>query len=396
MPDLTVYDSLSGRKKNFTFKKRVTVYVCGVTPYDITHLGHAFTYVSFDLIIRYLEFTGIQVTYIQNVTDIDDDILRKAKASGQPWRKLAEVNFARFLDDLRWLNVRQPDFYPRATDHITEIISLVKKLLAKGYAYEKNGNVYFEIVKDTSYGKLSKLNREQMLPLLKERGGNPQDPDKKNPLDFILWRKQKKGEPAWESPWGNGRPGWHIECSAMSLKYLGVNIDMHGGGGDLIYPHHESELAQSEKATRETFVNFWMPTGMLYYQGEKMSKSLGNLVFISDLKEKYSANAVRLSLLSHHYRKEWEFHENEITRAEELNNLFKQLWLKQSFGAKEIDVTPFRKNFFSALDDDFNSPKALQALEQMATISIKTGKNITPAKAFLNRAFNILGLRVEY
>jgi len=396
MADLTVFNSLSGKKEVFSSRKKISVYVCGVTPYDTTHLGHAFTYISFDMIIRYLSYLNYEVKYIQNVTDIDDDILKKAKETDKDWRILGEENFACFLDDLQWLNIRQPDFFPRASDHIPEIISLTESLLAKGFAYDKNGTVYFDVSKDREYGKLSKINPEEMLTLLMERGGDPSDPNKKNPLDFVLWQKQKEGEPAWESPWGKGRPGWHMECSAMSMKYLGMPVDIHGGGRDLIYPHHESEIAQSEKATAKTFVNFWLHTAMLYYQGEKMSKSLGNMVFISDLRKRHAANPVRLMLLSHHYRQEWQYSENEITRAEKLNDLFKKVWLVQSGIGKEIEILSFRNDFFAALNNDFNSQQALQVLEQLANISLKTYKNITPAKAFLNLAFNILGLRVEY
>ena len=396
MANLTIFNSISEKKEVFSSRKKISIYVCGVTPYDITHLGHAFTYVSFDMIIRYLRYLNYEVKYVQNVTDIDDDILKKAKETGIEWRLLGEKNFSLFLDDLQWLNIRQPDFFPRASDHIPEIISLIRTLLKKGFAYEKNRTVYFDVSKDHEYGKLSKINPEQMLPLLKERGGDPSDPNKKNPLDFVLWQKQQPGEPFWESPWGRGRPGWHIECSAMSMKYLGVPIDIHGGGGDLIYPHHESELAQSEKASGQLFVNFWLHTAMLYYQEAKMSKSLGNMVFVADLRKKYSANTVRLLLLSHHYRQEWEYSEPEIARAEKLNDLFKRIWLVQSGTGNEIEISSFRNDFFTALNNDFNSQQALQVLEHMVNISLKTDKNITPAKAFLNLAFNILGLRVEY
>ena len=396
MANLTIFNSLSEKKEVFSSRKKISIYVCGVTPYDITHLGHAFTYVSFDMIIRYLRYLNYEVKYVQNVTDIDDDILKKAKETGIEWRLLGEKNFSLFLDDLQWLNIRQPDFFPRASDHIPEIISLIRTLLKKGFAYEKNRTVYFDVSKDHEYGKLSKINPEEMLTLLMERGGDPADPNKKNPLDFVLWQKQQPGEPFWESPWGRGRPGWHIECSAMSMKYLGVPIDIHGGGGDLIYPHHESELAQSEKASGQLFVNFWLHTAMLYYQEAKMSKSLGNMVFVADLRKKYSANTVRLLLLSHHYRQEWEYSEPEIARAEKLNDLFKRIWLVQSGTGNEIEISSFRNDFFTALNNDFNSQQALQVLEHMVNISLKTDKNITPAKAFLNLAFNILGLRVEY
>lgn len=395
---MKIFNTLSGKKEQFIVnKKNVGIYVCGVTPYDITHLGHAFTYVIFDIVIRYLEYLGNKVTYIQNITDVDDDLLKKANELNVNWKLLAEKNFSLFLKDLIWLGLRMPDFFPRATDHIKEIIALNKILLEKGFAYERNGNLYFSIDKDKDYGKLSKLSRKEMLALSKNRGNDPDDRNKKNPLDFVLWVSQKEGEPSWASPWSLGRPGWHIECSAMSMKYLGVTIDIHGGGGDLIYPHHESEIAQSESVAQKPFARFFMHTSMLYYQGHKMSKSLGNMIFIKDLKDKYSANVIRLLLLNHNYRTKWEYTNNLLDGSRKLNDLFKQVWLKESGQGNELDYTLEKDQFFESMNDDFNTPLALKVMEKLAfKITKSHSLDISSAKFFLNACFNILGLTVEY
>ena len=257
----------------------VGMYVCGVTPYDTTHAGHAFTYLIYDVLIRYLRSQGLQVTYVQNVTDIDDDILRKAKEVELDWQELGRREIAKFRKDMTDLNALDPDHYVAATDHIPEVIALTGKLVDLGLAYESRGSVYYSVEKDPDFGKLSHLAPDEMLPVANERGNFPDDPKKANPLDFILWQATSPGEPWWDSPWGQGRPGWHIECSAMSMRYLGSQIDIHGGGSDLIFPHHECEIAQSEPATGVTpFVRYWMHAGRVGYQGDKMSKSLGNLI----------------------------------------------------------------------------------------------------------------------
>jgi len=281
---MKLYNSLTQDQTLFTpVGDDVTLYVCGITPYDTTHLGHAFTYVTNDNLVRYLEYTGYTVTYVQNVTDIDDDILRKAAEIGEDWWALGNRWTRHFIDDLITLNVRPPDFFPRASDVVSEMHTLIQSLLAAGYAYESAGNVYFQVDKWPPFGKLSKLPATEMLPVANERGNFPDDPHKRDPLDFVLWQAQKGGEPAWESPWGKGRPGWHIECSTLASHYLGDSIDIHSGGADLIFPHHECEIAQMEPVTgREPFVRYWLHTAMVRYQGEKMSKSLGNYIGIDE------------------------------------------------------------------------------------------------------------------
>ncbi len=396
---MNIFNSLTRRKESFkTQSKKVGVYVCGITPYSITHLGHAFVYTFFDVLLRYLRHLGYETLYVQNLTDIDDDIIKRASQEKKNWRKLGEENAQKFLGDMKWLNNLQPDVYPRATDHIQGIISITQKLLKKGIAYQKNGSVYFSVLAYKGYGKLSRLSKIKMLSIANERGNNPKDLNKRDPLDFVLWQAKKPKEPFWLSPWGPGRPGWHIECSAMSAAYLGDTLDIHGGGSDLIFPHHESEIAQSETATGKQFVKYWMHVGMLKYQGKKMSKSLGNIVLIGDLKQKYSANAVRIYLLSHHYRSVFEFYEKDLKKAKLTEELFKKVWRVQSALGRPLDISSYEKEFFRAMNNDFNTKKAIEVMEKLAkTILLKQKiKNVTYAKGFLNRVFNIFGLMVEY
>ncbi len=309
-------------------KNHASVYVCGITPYDTTHLGHAFTYIWFDVLVRYLTFRGYKVTYTQNVTDINDrdkDILQRAKEQNISWQKLSDFWTKRFLGDMHALGWVMPTNYLYASKNLNSMINLIQKLIANGFAYQKNNSVYFDISKKQDFGKLSKLTKKQMLKIANEFDEDTENPDKRNPLDITLWRATGQNQPAhipsFASPFGppanGGRPGWHIECSAMSMSTLGEQIDIHGGGIDLIYPHHEAEIAQAESATGKTpFARYWMHTGIVSYQGKKMSKSLGNLVMVSDLRRKFSANAIRFVLLSHHYRKPWEFTEKELFEAE--------------------------------------------------------------------------------
>ena len=244
---MKLYNSKTQTIQEFTLRDHeVTLYVCGITPYDTTHLGHAFTYTNYDHLIRYLELKGILVRYAQNVTDIDDDVLKKAKEDGEDWRELGQRWTNHFIDDMLAINVRPPDYFPHATDVIPEIIQAVEGLIQAGVAYVKNNNVYYEVARDAKFGQLSHLPQAEMLPIANERGNHPEDPNKRDPLDFVLWQAQAPGEPAWESPWGAGRPGWHIECSTIATKFLGKTVDVHGGGLDLCFPHHECEIAQIE------------------------------------------------------------------------------------------------------------------------------------------------------
>lgn len=375
------------------------IYVCGVTPYDTTHSGHAFTYLTFDILMRYLDFLGQKVTYVQNVTDIDDDILRKSKELGLQWNELGERETRRFLDDMDALGWRRPDFYVKATEHTPEMIAMIEPLIEQGLAYESNGSVYFSVAADPEFGKLSHLTLAEMLPIANERGNFPDDPDKRDPLDFVLWQASKPGEPTWESPWGPGRPGWHIECSAMAARYLGPSFAIHGGGSDLIFPHHECEIAQAENATGvEPFVRHWMHVGMVGYQGEKMSKSLGNLVLVSNELKRYSPDAFRLYLFSHHYRKPWEYIDGEIEEWQQVaNDLAIAASLPTSVSSKSLDAAPHRKSFLDAMDEDMFTPTAIEALVDLGEAvrhSYETA-DVSRAQASLRELGAILGLQLQ-
>ncbi len=400
---MELYNALSQTIEQYKPADPTTLYVCGITPYDTTHLGHAFTYTVFDILIRYLEFLEYPVRYVQNVTDIDDDILRKANEADEDWQALGDRWTRHFIEDLRDLNMRPPDFYPRATDVISDIVSAVERLLDAGVAYVAAGNVYFHIDAWPDFGKLSHIPRHEMLPIANERGNSPDDPHKQDPLDFILWQAQKPGEPAWESPWGLGRPGWHIECSTMSTDLLGETIDIHGGGGDLVFPHHECEIAQIEPVSGRTFVRFWMHVAMVHHEGEKMSKSLGNLVMARDLLKVYSADAIRLYLATHHYRTSWSFDEERLAHAAVLaENLRRAGALKGGSIATPARLQRlFEKaeiNFIRAMENDLNTAIAVGALEDLATAledGDRNGYAIEQAQAMLRRFAGILGLRLN-
>ncbi|MDA1337528.1 MAG: cysteine--tRNA ligase [bacterium] len=393
-----LFNSLARKKQNFAVHgNKVGMYVCGITPDAKAHIGHAFVFTSFDVLVRYLRHLGHKVRYVQNLTDIDDDIIRRSKAQKKNWKTFGKEHAREFLLEMRWLNNVDPDVYPKATEHIQEMIVLIKKLLKKGVAYVKNGCVYFEVAKDRDYGKLSLLSRRMMLKIANERGNYPDDPNKKNPLDFVLWQVKMPGEPAWSSPWGDGRPGWHIECSAMAMKYLGETIDIQGGGSDLLFPHHESSIAQSETATQKQYARFWLHVGMVRCDGEKMSKSLGNVVLVEDMQKKYSANTLRIFLLSHHYRSVWEFHEKDIVKAQKINDLFQDVWKVKSKTIKALNVSLWEKKFYSAMSDDLGTKKALVVLQSLAREIVKKSqkKSITKAQVFFTTAFNILGLTIQ-
>ncbi len=364
---LKLYNSGSHEKEVFRSitPKSVKMYVCGITPYDTTHLGHAFTYVSFDVLQRYLMHKGYKVTYTQNVTDIDDDILRRAEGEGRSWMELGDFWTEVFLNDMKRLNVIKPTHYVKATGSMKQILKMVGELADKGFAYHCADKIYFDVSKFKDYGNLSHFNQMQMKLLLKERGGDPDDPNKKNPLDFVLWTKSKDGEPFWESRWGRGRPGWHIECSAMINKYLGEKIDIHGGGRDLIFPHHESEIAQSESFTgKAPFSRYFMHTAMVMYMGEKMAKSLGNLVLVSQLLKKHSPNAVRWLLLSHHYRQVWDYDPDDMKDADFYSRKIDGMKSAKGFGHNGMDMYAMAR-FESLMDDDLNTPEVLRTLKAL-------------------------------
>jgi len=338
----------------------IGLYVCGITPYDTTHLGHAFTFVAYDVLVRTLRSLGCDVRYVQNVTDIDDDIIRRARERGTTWDLLADKETRLYQADMADLNVLPPDVFPRASQTIPEIIALIKTLEAQGHAYRTDGNVYFRISSVTDYGRLGRLSQEEMVKLSAERGADPDDPRKHDPLDFILWQESAPGEPHWESPWGFGRPGWHIECSAMALEHIGTQLDVHGGGTDLIFPHHESEIAQSESVTGvRPFAKIWAHTAMVRYQGEKMSKSLGNLVLVREVLQRYDADTVRVALLRHHYRDAWEFQSAQLDDAAAWTERLRRL-AGGGTGSLGRGAAIVR----DALEDDLDTPRALGFLEE--------------------------------
>ena len=381
----------------------VGLYVCGVTPYDTGHLGHAFTYLSFDVLRRYLEFLGHRVVYVQNVTDVDDDMLRRAREMGEDYLDLGKRHLTTFLTEMAALNWLPPDHLPRATEHIPQMIEQIGQLVANGHAYAADGHVYFSVDSYATYGELSKLSRDEMLPLALERGSRPEMPGRRDPLDFVLWQRSLPDEPAWESPWGPGRPGWHIECSAMGIAYLGSHFEIHGGGGDLAYPHHESEIAQAEAATgQRPFVDWWMHAGMLRYEGDKMSKSLGNLVLVRDLLPSFSGDAIRLYLVSHHYRSEVTFRQADLEAAAVLADRLRMASLvadQDAPGPASLSpaVRHRRDRFLNAMDDDLDTPSAMPELLALADLALSAGDGGEPADASLTvreLGTKILGLRL--
>ncbi|MBV9119265.1 MAG: cysteine--tRNA ligase [Chloroflexi bacterium] len=354
-----LYNSLSGEKEPFKPPATpVTMYVCGVTPYDTTHVGHAFTYVVFDVLHRYLRFQGYPVRYVSNITDVDDSILERARQRGVDYRELGRQQTDQFVADMERLNVLSPDVRPHASAEIPQMIAIVERMLTQGTAYAQDGWVYFRVSEFPAYGQLSKYDREQMVRVSAERGADPHDPRKRDALDFVLWQPSLPDEPSWDARWGAGRPGWHLECTAMSLRYLGESIDVHGGGADLIYPHHESEIAQSELYTGASpFARFWVHTGMVRLNGEKMSKSLGNLVLARDLLRDHSAAAVRLYLLSFPYREGWDFEASALKPFDAVANRLARL----PRGSYSV---PLEDEFTRALNNDLDTPGAISILEQ--------------------------------
>lgn len=396
---MRLYNSLSKTKEEFKSLQRgnVSIYVCGITPYDTTHLGHAFTYIFFDALIRYLEFNKYNVNYAQNVTDINDrdsDILKRAKEQNIPWQDLSEFWTKRFLSDMKALNWRTPDNYLYASKEIDNMITLIKKLLHNKIAYEVNGNVYLDISKDNSYGQLSGFDEKEMIKIAKDYEEDIGNPSKKNPLDITLWRASYLNQPThipfFESPFGKGRPGWHIECSAMAISSLGERIDIHGGGKDLIFPHHEAEIIQSQNATgKKPFSKFWMHTGIISYKGQKMSKSLGNLVLVADLLKKYSANSIRFFLLLHKYRNNWEFKFSDLDKCNVMLLDIEKALNKEVGSNKQ--TAEYLKEFEKFMDDDLDSVNALNLINKIAKRINSGQENSKEAQATLRKLSEILG-----
>jgi L-cysteine:1D-myo-inositol 2-amino-2-deoxy-alpha-D-glucopyranoside ligase len=348
----------------------VTMYTCGITPYDATHLGHAAVFVFYDVLQRRLRDTGRDTKCVRNVTDVDDPLFDKARQLGVHYLDLAASEEARFLRDMDALNVIPPYSEPRASSAIPDIRGFIGMVLDSGYAYQAGGSVYFDVSSFPSFGALSHYTHEQMLASARERGGNVEDPHKRHPLDFVLWHPSAADEPSWETMWGPGRPGWHIECSALALRELGTTIDLHGGGTDLIFPHHECERAQSEAVTGEPFVRHWVHIGMVRKDGEKMSKSLGNLAFVDQLRKVWDPRAIRLAIVQHRYREAWDWYDELLVPA----SARLDLWLGSGRAPGKI-LDEVR----AALDDDLDTPRALATIDEAA----ERGEDVTAAAALL-------------
>ncbi len=412
---MRIYNTLTGRKEEFIPLEpgKVRMYACGVTVYDYCHIGHARSAIVFDVIRRYFKYKGFDIKYIRNFTDIDDKIINKAGQEGIPWDEVARKYTDEYYMDMDRLGVGRADVEPKATEHIKEIVEIVKGLIGKGYAYEVGGDVYFEVEKFTEYGKLSKRDIDDMI------AGARIDVDdrKKNPMDFALWKASKEGEPSWESPWGLGRPGWHIECSAMSLKHLGETFDIHGGGADLVFPHHENEITQSESYTGKPFVKYWIHNGFITVDKEKMSKSLGNFFTLKEILNKFDAETVRFFLLSTHYRSPIEFSDEQLREAESsidryyttavrIRDFFTQDNNTGSPASEEKALETLQEKFLDkfndAMDDDFNTALAIGTIFELIRVlnkymdgkpsGSKAVELITRSRDFLNKTGNVLNI----
>lgn len=413
---MKIYNTLTGKKEEFVplAPDAIKMYACGVTVYDHCHIGHARSAVIFDVVRRYLRYKGFNVKYVRNFTDIDDKIINRAKQEGISWSAVAGKYTKEYYKDMEMLGVSRADVEPKATEHIPEIITIVQGLVDKGFAYEVEGSVYFVVDKFLQYGKLSKRDKEEMMA-----GARVEvDERKKSPLDFALWKSSKEGEPFWDSPWGPGRPGWHIECTAMSIKHLGESFDIHGGGADLLFPHHENEIAQSEAYTGKPFAKYWVHNGFITIDKEKMSKSLGNFFTIKEVLAKYDPEVLRFFLLSTHYRSPIEFSDEQLREAESSMDRFyttvirisdflekKQIVSEEySKGGRVFDeiLRSFKGKFDEAMDDDFNTALALghvfefireanRFLDRKPSGS-RDGELLSTAKKLLLEAGDILNL----
>ena len=364
---LFVYNTMTQKKEEFRpiEKGKVRIYVCGLTVYDYTHLGHARMLVAFDVIVRYLRARGFDVTYVRNITDIDDKILKRASENNEIFSDLTERFIRLMHDDEKALSIQPPDHEPRATEHITQMISMIEILINRDFAYRaNNGDVYFSVSNFPDYGKLSKKKMDELLEGARVEIGEL----KKDPRDFVLWKSSADDSVGWDSPWGYGRPGWHIECSAMSTNALGDNFDIHGGGTDLLFPHHENEIAQSECATDSKFANYWLHNGPLRIDDKKMSKSLGNFFTVSEVLKKYKAEVVRYLLISSHYRSPINYSEKSLQQsAKALERIYISLKDLKIEDAKSLTNSRHEKAFFLAMDDDFNTAEACSVLFEMVT-----------------------------
>lgn len=395
---MKLYNTLAGEVEEFVPSdgQSVKMYICGVTPYSSTHVGHALSYVAFDVLRRYLEHLGYKVRHVQNFTDVDDKIILKAQEEGITPQELVDRFVEDFFRGMDALNVQRADVYPLATQEMTPIIDTIQNLVDKGYAYPGGGDVFFRVTKSKDYGKLSHRTLDGM-----QAGARIEvDPHKEHPMDFVLWKGAKSGEPSWESPWGPGRPGWHIECTSMAMTYLGESLDIHGGGQDLIFPHHENEIAQSEASTDAMpFSRYWVHNGLLQLGEDKMSKSLGNLVSLDEALANYSADSLRLYFLSSHYRSPLSYSEEGCAAMERSSDRLRHALTRDGGGKGEsMDTGDYQERFLSAMDEDLNTPRALAVLFDLARDMNRAGdegQDITPAQDCLRRLGGILGLTFQ-
>ncbi|UQY45269.1 cysteine--tRNA ligase [Erwinia sp. PK3-005] len=389
---LKIFNTLTRQKEEFKpiHAGEVGMYVCGITVYDLSHIGHGRTFVAFDIVARYLRYCGYQLKYVRNITDIDDKIIKRANENQETVEDLTNRMIGEMHADFQALNILPPDLEPRATRHISEIIELVEKLIARGHAYvASNGDVMFAVDSDPEYGCLSRQDLEQL-----QAGARVEVADvKRNPMDFVLWKMSKADEPSWPSPWGAGRPGWHIECSAMNCKQLGEHFDIHGGGSDLMFPHHENEIAQSTCAHDGPYVNYWMHSGMVMVDREKMSKSLGNFFTIRDVLQHFDAETVRYFLMSGHYRSQLNYGEENLKQAraalERLYTALRHTDANAEAAGGEAFVTRFRE----AMDDDFNTPEAYSVLFDLAReVNRLKAEDMTAANGLAARLRELAGV----
>lgn len=372
---MRLYDTARRAIVPFEPPEHVLMYTCGITPYDATHLGHAATFLAYDVLKRRLIDLGHTVTCVRNVTDVDDPLFAKARELGIDYRELAQREEERFDADMVALNALPVAARPRASSAIADIRGFIGMVMDRGYAYEAGGSVFFDVSKFASFGTVSNYSRDEMLELARQRGGDVDNPNKRDPLDFVLWQPSAADEPAWDTLWGPGRPGWHIECSALALRELGSTIHLHGGGADLIFPHHECERAQSEAATGEPFVQHWMHTALISKDGEKMSKSLGNLVFVDRLRRTWEGAAIRMGIISHHYRTEWAWDDFLISRSTEQLGRWRDAATAGGPGGGLLDTVRAR------LDDDLDTPGAFAAID--AAVAAGHGAGIPAVCALL-------------
>lgn len=390
---LKIYNSLTQQKEDFIplKKGKVNLYVCGVTVYDFCHIGHARTYVAFDVLVRYLRWRGYDVTYVRNITDIDDKIINRANENKEPFMSVVERFIGAMHEDFGALNLLEPNHAPRATEYIQQMIALIEKLISTKHAYiAENGDVYFQVRTFKNYGELAHRDLDKL-----EAGARVEIVDvKRDPLDFVLWKLAKPGEPSWDSPWGAGRPGWHTECSVMSMDLLGETFDIHGGGKDLIFPHHENELAQSESVSCKPFVKTWMHAGFLQINKEKMSKSLGNFFTIREVLKEYQPEVIRYFLMTSHYRSQLSYSEEGLKLAKSALERFYTA-LKDLPEVKPLENSEFETKFIEAMDDDFNTPIALSVLFELAheiqRLKEKNPEEAAKHAALLKKLGGVLG-----